>query len=282
MNFRQRHPYLFWQLIGWGFIAADFVFLVISALFGFGEWCYPIIVFTFLFALMAVIASPFIVHTVYKKAVPQNTLLYTERLIRNKIDAIQSARGVGHPVLMATAAFVSIFVFIFAAYLLGEYVNLALGFVLLALSVAAPFIILGPYSVARTKKFFTVKNGEKRIDFEYAADPKLLFKKDTRALVVAGEPDAVLLNFFYNWLRPYLRTERLTLYRVPTPELCRDFRPVNALNYEHILLCIPEEQLDILNDEKNALYRRECDIMGAFPFGVYVVDEQNFADKTDL
>ena len=272
MNFRQRHPYLFWQLIGWGFIVADFVFLVISAMLDFGEWCYPIIVFTALFALMAVIASPFIVHTVYKKAVPQNTHIYVERLMRNKIDAIQLARGNGHPVLVATGAFVSIFVFIFAAYLLGEYVNLALGFVLLALSVAAPFIIIGPYSVARTKKFFTVKNGEKRIDFEYAADPKQLCKRDLRTLVVAGEPDAVLLNFFYNWLRPYLSTERLTLYRVPTPELCRDFRPINILRYENVLLCIPEEQLDLSTKEKLMLFVKECDIMGAFPFSFYVAD----------
>lgn len=277
MNFRQRHPYLFWQLVGWGLMLADFAFLVVAALCGFGEWCYPIIVFTGLFALMAVIASPFIVHTVYKKAVPQNTQLYTEKLIRNKIDAILTARGIGHPVLAATCAFVSIFVFIFAGYLLGEYVHLALGFVLVALSVASPFIVLGPYSVARTKKFFTVKNGEKRIDFDYAADLKLLCKKDTRALVIVGEPDAVLLNFFYNWLKPYLRTERLALYKIPAPDLCRDFRPINLLQYENVLLCIPEEQLDILTEEKLMLFMKECDIMGAFPFSFYVTDGEETA-----
>lgn len=273
MNFRQRHPYLFWQLIGWGLMLADAVFLVAAAMLDFGEWCYPVIVFTGLFALMGVIASPFIVHTVYKKAVPQNDHLYTERLIRNKIDAILLARGIGHPVLVAAAAFVSIFVFIFAAYLLGEHVNLALGFVLLALSVASPFIIIGPYSVARTKKFFTVKNGEKRIDFEYVSDLKQLCKKDPRTLALVGEPDAVLLNFFYNWLRIYLRTERLTLYKIPAPDLCRDFRPINLLRYENILLCIPEEQLNLPTKEKLMLFMKECDIMGAFPFSFYVVDD---------
>ena len=272
MSFRQRHPYLFWQLIGWGLISGDFVFLVISAMLKFGEWCYPVIVFTAIFGLMAVIASPFIVYFTNKKAVPENKFNDTERLIRSKIEAIQLARRQGQPVTVAVSAFISIFVFIFAAYLLGEYVNLALGFILIALSIASPFIIIGIYSAAKTKQFFAVENGERFIDFVQPEDLKVLGELNPRTLVIMGEPDAVLLNFFYNWLRFYFDTERLTLYKVPAAELCRCYQPIGALRYEHILLCIPENRLG-LTKEKAALFIRECDIMGAFPFSVFIVND---------
>lgn len=45
MNFRERHPYLFWELIGWGLLIADFAFAVISFIHSFGEWIFPVIFF---------------------------------------------------------------------------------------------------------------------------------------------------------------------------------------------------------------------------------------------
>ncbi len=51
MSFAEKHPYLFWQLIGWGILLIDFVFVVIAVFNDFGEWSYPIIVFTFIGAL---------------------------------------------------------------------------------------------------------------------------------------------------------------------------------------------------------------------------------------
>ena len=264
---------MFWQLIGWGLMLADFLFLVICALLEFGEWCYPIIVFTFIFALMAIGASPFIVHFRYQKAVPHNKYDYAERLIRSKIEALQYARKIGHPVLAALGGFFSLIFFFFAAYYLGEYVHLALGFASIVMALAVPFIIWGTYSAGMTRKFFAVKNGEKLIDLTQPADLKILGKKNPRTIVIEGKPDDVLLNFFYNWLRLYLRTERLTLYQIPAPELCRDYQPANILRYEHILFCIPEEQFELIG-EKAALYGRECEIMGAFPFSFYVVGDE--------
>ena len=272
MNFRQRHPYLFWQLIGWGLILADFVFLVAAAMLDFGEWCYPVIVFTFIAAIMAIGASPFIVHFRYRKAVPNNKYDYAERLIRSKIEAIQFARKVGHQGLAAFAGMFSLLFFIGAAYYLGEHVHLALGFASIVLALAAPFIIWGSYSASMTRRFFTVKNGEKLIDLTQPADLKILGREDPRTIVIQGKPDDVLLNFFYNWLRLYLQTERLTLYQIPAPDLCRDYQPAGMLRYDYILFCIPEEQLDLLSKDKIMLYRRECDIMGAFPFSSFVED----------
>ncbi len=272
MNFKQRHPYLFWQLIGWGIFLADFAFLVVAALNDFGEWQYPVIVFTFIAALFAVAASPFIVRFTRKRDVPQNENGYPEKIIRSKISAINFARKTGHEALAAFLAFFSIIFFFFAAYILGERVHLALGFTSMVMAVIAPFVIISAYYTRMTKKFFTTKNGEKLVDIYHPEDVRALYNANPRVLIVNGDPPPVLLNFFYNWLKFYLKDERLTLYRVPAPELCRDFTPANFLGYGDILFCIPEEQL-ALTKEKSLLFRKECDIMFAIPLSVCAVQE---------
>lgn len=270
MRFAQKHPYLFWQLIGWGIFLADFAFLVIAALNDFGEWQYPVIVFAFIAALFAVAASPFIVRFTRKRNVPQNDSAYTEKIIRAKISAINFARKKGHEALAAFLTFFSIIFFFFAAYLLGEYIHLAFGFAAIVMALTSPFIIVGAYYTSITRKFFAVKNGEKLVDLYHPEDVKALYNANSRTFVLVGEPTAVFLNFVYNWLRFYLKTERLELYRVPAPALCRDFTPAPFLGYDSILLCFPEEQFD-LTKEKSELFQRECDIMSVFPFSSLAV-----------
>lgn len=272
MSFRQKHPYLFWQLIGWGILLADFGFFVVSALQEFGEWCYPIIVFTFIGGLFVVAISPILMRLKRRRLVPQNDDAGLEQVINGKISALMNARrGMGFDALMAVLGFGSVIVFIFAGYILGEKVSLALGFACLVLALAAPFVTLGVYSKSVARKFFTVKNGEKRVEFTMPEPLEQLADKNPRTLVIFGEPSAVLLNFFYNWLSYYIRKEngeRLVLHRIPASELCRCYEPANFLGYDDVLLCIPEEQLD-LTGERLALFRRECDIMGALPFSFF-------------
>lgn len=278
MGFRQKHPYLFWQLIGWWLIAADAAFLVLSALKDFGEWCYPIIVFIFIIGLFFVAASPVIVRLTRRRLIPQNSDAYTERLFNGKISALMTVRrGAGFGALAAVFAFGSIIVFIFAAYILGDRVHLALGFACMVLAVVSPFLIIGIHSANTTRRFFTVKNGEKLVNITAAPDPIALGEENPPTLIVSGEPNAVLLNFFRNWLQPYLRGERLTLYRITASELCRYYLPNNILRYEDVLFCIPTAQLD-LTAEKAAMFGRECGIMGALTFGVFVVVENTIAE----
>lgn len=278
MGFRQKHPYLFWQIIGWSLMAADAAFLVVSALNDFGEWCYPIIVFAFIIGLFFVAASPVIVRLTRRRLIPQNSDAYTERLLNGKISALMEARrGAGFGALAAVLVFSSIIVFMFAAYILGDRVHPALGFASMVLALIAPFVILGIHAKSITRSFFTVKNGEKLVNITAVPDLIALGEENPPTLIFSGEPNAVLLNFFRNWLQPYLRGERLTLYRITASELCRYYRPSNILRYEDILFCIPKAQLD-LTEEKEAVFRRECGIMGALMFGVFAYDENNIAD----
>lgn len=271
MSFKQRHPYLFWQLIGWGILIADFVFLTVSAVCCFGEWCYPVIVFAFIGALIAIFVSPIIVRFTRKKDMPEtadeNKQLKT--LIRTKINAITMARKGPLAIIIAVSAALSVPVLGMATYYVGEYVNLALGFLGIVLMFAVPITIVGVYFSQITRKFFAVKNGEKYVDLTRPDDLQTLGETDPPTLLMIGEASDILLNFLYNWLRYYLKTERLTLYQIPAPDLCRDYKPSDVLSYEDVLLCIPAEQLD-LSKEKGTLFKRECEIVGAFPFAAFV------------
>lgn len=279
MSFYQRHPYLFWQFIGWGILLADFGFLVVAALMDFGEWCYPIMVFTFIAGLFTVAASPVILRLKLKRLIPQNQNEHTDRFFYGKISEVMAVRrGRSREALAAVLTVSSLIGFIFAAYILGEYVHLALGFASLVMAVVVPFLIIGIHSSNTSRSFFAVKNGEKLVDIIAPPNLKALGEENPPTLIIIGEPGTVLLNIFRNWLNPYLRGERLTLYRVAASELCKDYCPSDFLSYRDVLFCIPTAQLD-LTKEKSMLFRRECDIMGAFPFISFVVYSGYGADE---
>lgn len=277
MSFKQRHPYLFWQLIGWGTLIADFVFLTVSAVCYFGEWCYPVIVFAFIGALIAIFVSPIIVRFTRKKDMPETAdeNKQLKNLIRTKINAITMARKGPPAIITAVSAALSVPVLGIATYYVGEYVNLALGFLGIVLMFAVPTTIVGVYFSQITRKFFAMKNGEKYVDLTRPDDLKTLGETNPPTLLMIGKASDILLNFICNWLRYYIKTERLTLYQVPAPDLCRDFQPAEILSYEDVLLCIPTEQLDLNN--KGKLFERECEIVGAFPFAAFVVIQDDTA-----
>lgn len=279
MSFKQKHPYLFWQLIGWGILLADFAFLTVSAVCYFGEWCYPVMVFAFIGALITICVSPIIVHFKRRKDMPQseNGNKQLNDLIRTKINAITMARKSPPAIITAVSAALSIPILGATTYYLGEYVNLALGFAGIVLMSAVPCVIVGVYFSNITRKFFKVKNGEKYVDIIRSEDVKELAETNPRTLLMVGEASDILLNFLYNWLRYYLKAERLTLYRITAPDLCRDFQPSEILSYEDVLLCIPTEQFDLIK-EKGKLFERECEIIGAFPFRAFVIIQDNVRD----
>ena len=92
MSFAEKHPYLFWQLIGWGILLIDFVFMVIAVFNDFGEWSYPIIVFTFIGALFAFIGSPCCLYAKRATRMPQARSPEEDRAVRSKLTAVAMAR----------------------------------------------------------------------------------------------------------------------------------------------------------------------------------------------
>lgn len=265
MSFYQKHPYLFWQLIGWGVLLADFGFLVAAALLDFGEWCYPVMVFTFIAGLFTVAASPVVLRLKFKRLIPQNQNARDDRFFYSKISEVMAVRcGRTREAWAAVLVVVSLLGFMFASFPLVEYVHVVLGFVSMALAFVTPFLIILIHSSSISRRFFAVKNGEKLVDIVPPPDLRTL-AGETPTLIIVGEPGAVLLNIFYNWLHPYLRGERLTLYRVTASELCRDYSPSGFLSYQDVLFLIPTEQLDFTK-EKSQIILRECGVMGALPF----------------
>ena len=302
MKFRRRHPYLFWQIIGWAILLADFGFLVISAMEGFDDWCYPVIVFTFLAGLFIVAGTPVIIKLIKQKITPESDVnAQIQRQISRKVMEISEIRHTGAATFVAIFVMGGILVFLFAAYLLGEYVHLALGFAMLVLMVIEPFLTVIIYKSVSAKKFYVIKNGEKYINAEKPADMRDLFRENPPTLVMTGAPDTAVLNFLRNWAEPYLGgKQNLTIYRVTAQEMCsyarpREYlrysrplmqfsarcsyaRPREYLSYDDVLLCIPLFALDLKG--KEMMFRKECNSIGAFPFITYFYSETAVFDDT--
>ena len=70
--FRKKHPYLFWQLIGWGVCLLDAGIAVLGVLNDAGEWIYPVVVFTFIAGMSLVVTTPILVWLKRKNMLPEN------------------------------------------------------------------------------------------------------------------------------------------------------------------------------------------------------------------
>lgn len=276
MNFSKRHPYLFWEIIGAGLLLADLAFAFVSFMCEFGEWCYPVIAFSGIGAMSFMVISPLIVYAKRRKLIPDGDHKELERILFDKIYAVNRVRSRSREGLFAALGFIGFFVCFFGVYLLGEYVSIVLGLVSLILTLAMPFLMLICSRKLALKDFYKAPEGEKLIDFLIPGDVGKFIEDtvdDTNppAVVVATDMPEMFWNFFYNWLSFYLKNERLELYILPSQEPRRCFASADE-EPNDFLYCIPTGQLDI-SKEKGRMFNLECDIMGALPLSIFYEPE---------
>ena len=270
MSFSQRHPYLFWQLVGWGLMLVDFAFLAVAALNDFGEWSYPIIVFTFIAALFAIIGSPFFVYWSCRSRLPQTSSETESRVIRNDITSILMLRKTTYTTMVCIAVVALVIGLAYVTYMLGEYGHVLLGFVSMVFMVVIPFIACERYLAFVRKRFIVVKDAAQFVrmrDAYYLSD-----LRSTRMpiLPLPSEPSDAMLDFLYNWLRRYLMSSQLTLISVTRADLRRvgivlvgNSEAEDGLEPNGPLIAIPEHQLD-LSGANRAQFDKECKALGAF------------------
>lgn len=265
MSFSKRHPYLFWQLIGWGALVADFGIFFLGSLLEAGEWLYPLTVFTFIFALAEVVISPFAVKF-HRMSRPDNVedSDYIRRSLCLRIANIR--RGVPKTLGLVLAVFTSILIPILAAYFVGEHINIFLGIVCLALAAAVPIIFIFAYNSHVFKDFYKIPNADRKVTF-VKPDIKTLYEGGALAYF-CRTPLEPVLDFFYNWLSVYLADGKLTVSVIPIQELCRDFNaPAELLEYADCLVCFSYDDFHI-NDEKR--FHTECNALGIIPFNALI------------
>lgn len=271
MSFAEKHPYLFWQLIGWGILLVDFVFTVIAIFNDFGEWSYPIIVFTFIGALFAIIGSPFCLYVTRVRRVPRSCSPEEDRAIRNKLTAVAMARKTPQAALLG-ALVVAVVMLAGVTYVLGMRGHVLLGFVMMVAMVVVPFVILAKYQDVQRRRFMKIAHAAQFVDVE--SDPWSLYRPDVRQLhgpLMSAPTDygTAMLDFLYNWLREYMVTGQLTLVQYSANDLRNagfvavdgEGAPLDAP--EDLFLAIPEHQLD-LSDGKREQFEKECRAVGAF------------------
>lgn len=272
MSFAEKHPYLFWQLIGWGILLIDFVFVVIAVFNDFGEWSYPIIVFTFIGALFAIIGSPFCLYATRATRVPQARSPEEDRAVHNKLTAVVAVRKTPRAALLGALAVAAAVVLAGVTYVLGMRGHVLLGFVMMVVMVVVPFVILTKYQDAQRRRFMKIAHAAQFVDVE--SDPWLGYRSDVRQLHAPLVPvptgyGTATLDFLYNWLRVYMMTDRLALIQYSANDLRNagfvavdgEGAPLDAP--DDLFLAIPEHQLD-LSDGKREQFEKECRAVGAF------------------
>lgn len=270
MSFAEKHPYLFWQLIGWGILLVDFVFTVIAIFNDFGEWSYPIIVFTFIGALFAFIGSPCCLYAKRATRMLQARSPEEDRAVRSKLTAVAMARKTPQAALLG--ALVVLAGVTTVTYVLGMRGHVLLGFVMMVVMVVVPFVILVKYQDAQRRRFMKVAHAAQFVDVE--SNPWAAYRPDVRQLYEPLVPaptgyGTATLDFLYNWLRVYMMTDRLSLVQYSANDLRNagfvavdgEGAPLDAP--DDLFLAIPEHQLD-LSDGKREQFEKECRAVGAF------------------
>lgn len=272
MSFAEKHPYLFWQLIGWGVLLVDFAFTVVAIFNDFGEWSYPIIVFTFIGALFAIIGSPFFLYATRATRVPQARSPEEDRVVRSKVTAVIMARKKPHAALMGALAVAAVVVLAGVTYALGMHGHVLLGVVMMVVMVVVPFAALAKYQDVQRRRFMKVAYATQFVDVE--SNPWAPYRPDVRRLHAPLVPvptgyGTATLDFLYNWLHDYLMADRLELIQYSVNDLRRagfvavdgDGAPLDAP--DDLFLAVPENQLD-LSGGKREQFEKECRAVGAF------------------
>lgn len=248
------------------------MFVVIAVFNDFGEWSYPIIVFTFIGALFAIIGSPFCLYATRATRVPQARSPEKDRAIRNKLTAVAMARKTPQAALLGALAVAAAVVLAGVTYVLGMRGHVLLGFVMMVVMVVVPFVILMKYQDAQRRRFMKIAHAAQFVDVE--SDPWLGYRSDVRQLHAPLVPvptgyGTATLDFLYNWLRVYMMTDRLSLVQYSANDLRNagfvavdgEGAPLDAP--DDLFLAIPEHQLD-LSDGKREQFEKECRAVGAF------------------
>lgn len=241
MTFSEKHPYLFWELIGFLVLFADFVFLAVCAVLDFkNDAVYATIVFTAIGAGFIIFLSPAIIFLKRRG--------YKRSRFDNNIEIIMMRKE--------SRAFLLTFVIIamLLAFLIVAGISCYTGFVIFApLGVYPSAIIYFSYKKYIRHKFYKVKNARKYCEFIVADDDNFFDIIDKNYTITLSDnyriPSDELLDFLYNALnyRGLIKYNKLVIYTIDNACLSEkySFETTEYLN----LFCVVPEDLNI-SDKK--------------------------------
>lgn len=245
MKFSQRHPYLFWELIGLAVLFIDFVLIV--CFFGLlnlkGDAVYATIVFTAIFAGAIMFLSPIIIF--FRRRKFESSIRYdnfAEAIIFEKKSDVWKAIPVFIISLLVCVAVIG-----FMCYT---------GFVIFApLGVYAAAAVYIPWRKYMLSKFYKIKNAEKYCEIICADGSDFLDRLDKEytltAFNIGNKPNDELLNFLYNAMnfKGFIKDNKLRIYILDNAFISKNYSFKTNPNLS--LLCILPDDLNL--SDKNEL-----------------------------
>lgn len=245
MKFSQKHPYLYWELIGLAVLFIDFVLIVCC--FGFlnlkNDVVYATIVFNAIFAGVIMFLSPIIIF--FRRRKSESTIRYdnfAEAIIFEKKSDVWKAIPVFIISLLVCVAVIG-----FMCYT-GLVVFVPLGFY----AAAAVYM---PWRKYMLSKFYKIKNAEKYCEIIRADGSDFLDRLDKEytltAFNIGNKPNDELLNFLYNAMnfKGFIKDNKLKIYILDNAFIRKNYS--FKTNPKLSLLCILPDDLNL--SDKNEL-----------------------------
>lgn len=250
MKFREKHPYLFWELIGLAVLFIDFLILIVFVVL-LGEETdavFATVVFTAIFAGFILFLSPAIVYIKRKNS--KNSL--KARLDRFAVNLC--TRNHKYVVKTLFVCLLALFAFIIVA---GIFCYLGWA-VFAPLGIYAGAVIYIAWEKHILSEFYKVENAEQYCELITVEDTAFfdnINKKETLTSIIFDLPEPEFLNFIYNRLnfQEVLKDKKLKIYVVNAE--CLNKKYSFKTDPDLCLLCIMREDLNVLDSKSiDSLY----------------------------
>lgn len=202
MNFYNKHPYVTWQLIGWGCVAAAFLFMIATINMNY-DFIIPTFVFMIIVGALTILVSPPVIYFTRKGKWKK----YNNKLIKLWYEETYGIKA------KLAISFISVLIFTVSVALL-----LRSGlFFLIPLSVyaaAIPYVIL--LNIMK-RRFYQVHDAEQYCDVIDVRDAALLDSFiNNPTLMYRVDADKDFFHFVYNYYRRsnILKQKQIKFYRV--------------------------------------------------------------------
>lgn len=242
MRFYHRHPYLIWQLIGWGMLAAAFGYMMFHLDGLTYDYQYMLFVFPSIFGTMIVTVSPFLILLVRKG-----------KSHKDEDRWIFELHSKQHPLSEVLAATATILIFLVTSILIARFGYFFL-FPIAVLAAGIPYVI---FRHTVRKRFYQISHAERLCLLYRITDPRgLALFEQTPTLVFHGLiSDEKNLNFIYNFYRQCgaLRYQKLRLFLVHT-DLINARYGCLLPNVSGTVVCVSAQDI-VINEQSILCYR---------------------------
>lgn len=251
-SFINKHPYLFWQLMGLALFLIDFIYFSLNL--DNENISYPFVVFTGLGGSMAIILSPLFIKLSKRKASTGKS-----KTIGELNSYIINTYAKNH---IYKCSLLFILAFVVTIFTMGGLIYIGLTFIIPA-AFYLPVLMYILWKDYVIKKFYKIKDADGCCEIIKVQDLSFLDKLyDESAITFFREPEPLILDFLYNLLnnQNLLKIRALRIYSLTYKDVGEKFDidfgvdfNINTKNTKKRLICILPDDLNFENKIKTTM-----------------------------